>query len=828
MGPVEEAPIVLAIEVVGNVRYTDQHLAAALGLPIGQPLDEGAVNDGLQALWTTFRVRGTVDKRAVEGGVELRLTVVEMPFDLEPRFIGNVDIDREELLEWARLDARSELYLHSAPRVRELLLAAYRRNGYYFAEVRDVVREGGVDEAGNPLAPDVIFEIREGPQVHVRDVVIRGNRSMPDRGFWLWKDGLREFADLSLGKPVFFNVFKDEFDEETMNIDLQAMRQVYRDRGWFDAVVQVERLEFSEDRGWVTIHVRIEEGPRYRVGSLTLEAYERYGTPDADGVWPERRVELLFDEEELKELCELGPGTYLEDRFLILDEVALRDHYGERGYIFHPTLPPIDRWEFLPPDLVFEEEEPVVHVTYRLAQGRQQFLREILITGNTHTADRVIRGRITVEPGQVADLTKILRSRSRVQSLGFFSSDRPDVDHIDPFFRFLETEDRAWKDLEYVIDETNGLRFEAAGGVSSNSGLFGILSVSKRNFDLFDLPSSPGSAIQEIAEGRAFHGAGQTLRMVVSPGTEASSFEITFREPDIFRRYTDRIGFEAQALRRLRIYESHDELREEYGITLTYQTGPDSSASIGYTLGDVEVDDLDAGGEPTLGSPLTVPQLLKDQEGTSDLGWVSLGWNYRALDDFFYPQNGTTFGAELRLYDDALASDFDFAKATVQWQKLGQFGIESLDARPGYRMEIEAGVAVPYGDTDDIPYSERFQLGGQGLLRGFDFRGVGPNENGFPQGGETYGLFSLEYRRPLITSIQPQSFREVEVIRGGLFFDMGALDPDPWSLDPDELRASVGVFVGLTLPLPITFSYGFAVREGDGDDTEAFQFNIGF
>jgi outer membrane protein assembly factor BamA len=239
---------VVTIEVVGNSRYTDEQLVSMLGLKVGAPMDRVQVSDGLHTLLRSFRVRGTVEARDVEGGVAVRVSVVELPFDLEPRFVGNVEVSLEEIREWARIGAGTELYLHQAPRIRERLTNAYRRHGYYFVEINEAIRAGGVDADGNPVAPDVIFEIREGPQVHVREMIIVGNEAMPDRGMWMWKDGLREFADVQLSAPRFFGIFKDEFDPEVLEGDLQAMRQVFRDRGWLDAIVHAEPLEFSDDR----------------------------------------------------------------------------------------------------------------------------------------------------------------------------------------------------------------------------------------------------------------------------------------------------------------------------------------------------------------------------------------------------------------------------------------------------------------------------------------------------------------------------------------------------------------------------------------------------
>lgn len=834
-GQVQDAPgvqdrpqdVVVEILVEGEQRYTESQLRAALGQRIGAPYDTVAVGEGLRVLFETFRVLGTVSITEVEGGIAVLLQVRELPLDLEPRFIGNVEVDTEELLEWARLEPGSELYLFEAPRIRDRLLDAYRREGFHFVEIRDVIRSAGTTAEGEEVIPDVIFQIREGPQVHVKDVVIHGNESMPDRGALFWREGLRKFADVELDPPRFW-LFKDEYVEEVLLGDLQAMRQVYRDRGWLDAVVQLERLEFSDDRGWVTIHIVIDEGPRYQVGTLSVQGGERREPRGPDGAFPWEPTDLLFPEEELLELCELKPGAFFEDRVVQRDVRSLRDHYGERGYVFHPSLPELERWDFLGTELVFEEGEPVVNVVYRIAQGRQQFLREILITGNHHTRDRVIRGRVTVEPGEVADLTEIEQSRARIQSLGFFTDRRPDVEHNDPEFRFLETDDPAWKDLEYAVEETNALSLNVSGGVTSNAGVFGLIQASKRNFDLFDPPSSLGSTVDEVSSGRAWHGAGQSLRILAAPGTETTSFAVRWTEPDIFRRYDDRIGLNLEIQRRLRIYRSHDEEREEQGFSFSYQLGPDSFVNVGYTFGEIEVDDLAVGGEPTIGSPLPVPRLLKDQEGESDMAWLSFGYQHRSFDDFFSPQRGFSFDTNVQVHDEALGSDYNFVKAFGSLELIGQFGEESRDAQPGWRMQFTGGLGVPYGATQDVPYSERFFIGGLRSVRGFQFRGIGPLEKGFPVGGETMATASFEYRVPLIKTIQPGSFREAEVVRGGLFLDAGVTDPDPFSLDLDELRVSAGFLIGLSVPLPITFSIGFPIKEEPGDDTRVVDFDIRF
>jgi outer membrane protein insertion porin family len=246
-----------------------------------------------------------------------------------------------------------------------------------------------------------------------------------------------------------------------------------------------------------------------------------------------------------------------------------------------------------------------------------------------------------------------------------------------------------------------------------------------------------------------------------------------------------------------------------------------------YGIGSVDIDDLDTGGEPGVSSPLSVPEDLKAQEGKNDLGRIDLNYQYNTVDSRLLPRNGVDMGLQGSVYDSALGSDFDFVRGQLQLDFYDEFD-EDPDIVSDYvHLGFLIGVSVPYGSTDEVPYSERYFLGGQNL-RGFDYRGVGPNENGYPVGGSTAFYGTLEYRRPLVKNIQPGSYREIEAIQGGLFLDFGVVDPDEFSLDFDELRISTGFLFGISFPIPLTFSFGFPLREGDGDDEQVFEFEIGF
>jgi len=827
----ESVPVV-GITVSGNRRYLDSQIVKNFAHPLGIPLDERRVERGIRRLYEIFRVRVDVKKRRVvdadgRAGLELLLEVQELSYDLEPRFIGNVDVDTEELLEWAHLDEDRELYLFQAPRVRERLLAAYKREGYYFAEVRVVEREERTDpETGAEQAADVIFEIKEGPQVHVRDVVLHGNDSFGNWDFLFLRGGLGKLSGMQLRDPILFSLFAKKFDPEVLDADVIGIREVYRDLGYLDAVVQVERLEFEDDRSWVTVHVRIDEGRRYEVGTVTIETY--VFEPNGQGGLEPVEADPVYPEDELLGLLKLQPGVTFERRFVAEDRTSLRNKFAEKGYIDHQSVPAQDRWQFRDAELVFHEAESKVDVTYIILQGRQQFIREILVRGNLYTQDRVIRRLLTVEPGDVANPQEIARSRARVERTGFFSNTFNLVDHREPTFRFLETGDPNWKDLEYTVEEGDDLQFNISGGVSSNDGAFGIVSVTRRNFDIFDVPKSPWALIEDVVERRAFHGAGQELSIEASPGTEISFFRVRFNEPDLFYTHQDRVSLTLNAQNRLRRFETHDEERSRFGARFGRQIGPDSTVFVGYEFGQVDIDDIDTGGEPSLSDPLAVPKLLKDQEGESYLGFVEFGYSYNDLDSSFNPRQGKRFVWSNGVYDEVLGSDYDFVRSDVRFDFYDVFDDSNPAASSRYRLGLVAAVSVPYGQTDDVPYSERDFLGGRSTMRGFDYRGVGPNDDGIPLGGETMLYGTLELRRPLVTTTQPGTYREIETVQGGVFLDVGVLDPDAFDIDLDEVRISAGFLFGITAPLPITFSFGFPIREGEGDDTQVVGFSIGF
>ncbi len=824
-------PIVVGYEVRGNQRYRAEQLWAVLGQRVGEKLDPERIERGIDSLWSAYRVRAEVAVAEEADGVLVRLDVLELPLDFAPRFVGNERVSKERLLEWAGLEEDSELYLFQAKSVARRIAAEYKKRGNAFVEVRAVTREpetielsgpdgAQADEAQANGAQDVIFEIQEGPRVKVREVIVEGNEALPNRGWWLWKSGLRKQARPKLREPWGFGLFPKYFDADVLDRDLVAYAQAYRDAGYLDAVVKLRELEFDLDRNWVTIHIVVDQGPLYTVSNVRLEGIGYEAGPD--GALTTVPIELAIDEPELLAEFLVQTGQPYSSELVALDENLLRRRFGKLGFIEHESIPRSERFEVQDTELIYALDEPRVEVIYRVAQGTVQRIREVRFAGNARTQDRVLRREISVFPGDAADLVEIERSLARLRGTGYFSSLGLNPNHPEPTYRFVPTAEPGWKDLEYVVETGDSLRIDLGVQYGSDNGFAGQIGFTFQNFDIARWPSL-AHPFEDIYQGRAWRGAGQTFEVSASPGTDFSRYSVRFTEPDLFRDHLERIGLTVDLNRRLRGFRTHDEKRDAVGLSLFKQLDPDTIASIGWERASILVDDLFLGGPASLIDPLSVPDLVLEQEGESDLSGFEARLRRSKLDNRLSPREGYSWSMGSTVYADWIGSDYEYVSLDANAEMYGWLN-ETSNAN--YHLRLQSGVGLPYGDTDDVPFTERYFLGGSRILRGFDFRGIGPNQRGFAIGGETMLAGSMELLWPLATQSRVGQERPSEIFRWGVFLDAGLLDPDSFQLDLGDTRASVGFTLQMRVPLPIAFNFGFPIRDEPGDEQRTFSFAI--
>ena len=813
----QEFPTLVEVELVGLESYSPETVLRVLGLEIGKPMRTPRIRDAFRGFGLVITDGGL---EQVEGGIRQTLLVRELPYDIEPSFLGNDTYDLDKINEWAGIGTRDFIYSHEADQVVNRLEEAYRAQGFHHVEVDWVAGPGGESATEG----DIIFVIREGPKVRCTGLIINGNEALPDTGFWIWSGGLRRLANVQTSGRGIFSWFGGVFREDQLNADLQAMRQAYRDRGYLDVKVALDRFEWNKKRNRVKIHVIVDEGALWTVGSLEIKAYGERPGPDglgSDGRVP-AAVDLEFPLEELLEKVQMKVGEPYESGRLANDARVLTEHYGSNGYLAADLFEnprTSGGFAFLDPERIEDPRTNQVHITYWLVQGSPRFLREVQIAGNENTRDRVIRSRIQIRPGEVIDQAKLVRARRQLVGTGYFSNQQ-DPTHPQPRYTLRGVEGEP-DQVDVLFEVEQGLVVNAtlSGGATSDGGLVGIASASIENFDITALPSGIFSAFGEIFSKRAFHGAGQSLSVEVSPGSEVDQFSLSFNEPDIFGRHFNPTGAGFALSGRERRFRTNDENRVRFNPFLSHVFGDgDFSGRVGVIWQRVRLREFD--------QSTVLPSTLLNSPSEADYLGLNFDLRWTTLDNRLNPRNGQFTRLTSTVFGGPFGQDVDLVRTELFHDRYVLFGQDGDPARWGLYTGFALGLASPFSDTDFVPFSERFFLGGSSNLRGFRFRGVGPNEGDSAVGGETMIRGTLELRRPLYSTPLPGTTLRQEVIRAGPFVDFGVLNRRDFELDLDDLRASVGFSVGLTNPIPLVFNFGWPIMEDDGDRTQVFTFRL--
>ncbi len=819
--PFGDRPVVMGIEVEGLTAHDPIKIANSLGIVVGQVIPR-SIDGPEKRLWEDFRILIVSDGYAFEevvGGVVVRLKFFETPVALDPQFVGHVHFDVEQLREWALIDDRVEVSVDEAERIEDRIRRAYKRQGYHFVEVSHVLGGEGARRR------EMIFEIREGPKVYVKKVSIEGNESIPDEGILLWKKTLKKYARLGTKGRGIFAWWGHRFDEEVVAADSIALTNVYRERGFLDAVVDPQ-VTFTADRSGAFVKYVVDEGPLYTVKSINIRAVEFEEVEIFPGTTEvqERSVELTIPEEELLKLLSLKVGDPLEQVRVQLDRRSLLARYGEDGHIPASSFEQGSAsagWRFLTPDQVWDYENKTVALTYVLQQGRPFYLRFLEIAGNENTKDHVIRKNFAQLSGTLVDTTKMQDAMRRVRASGYYDDPYLRGQHPQPTLSYSAVEGQPDRvDALVTVKEGRTINANLSGGVASDQGLVGIASVQISNFDAKKFPRSWPSVLGEIYRKEAFNGNGETFGFDISPGSEVSFWRFFYQHPDIFARYFDPIGTVVEVQQRDRIFRSNDEGRTSARIAMTRAIGQgDVQLSAGLRWQQLDIDDFDPAE--------ALPRTLLGSEGRERFFGITGSISANKLDNRRLPRRGWTAQWSNTVYSEELGSDNNLWKSEISFDRYFHTAEETTEAAPGFYVNMGAGLAVPFdGTKGTVNYGERFFFGGARFGRGLRFRGWGPYDGDFALGGETYVRTTLEYRFPIYAQTVPGTSQRREVFRGSFFVDAGVLDPDAYELDFGERRATAGFALGLIEPFPVTFSFGWPLEIGEGDERQVFAFSL--
>lgn len=165
----------------------------------------------------------------------------------------------------------------------------------------------------------------------------------------------------------------------------ETVRGAWQDRGYFQAVVDVEpqKVSASASQRYVSFKIHVDPGPLYRVAEVHLRA----ANPGE---------KLVFSEPRLRDLIPLHPGEILNLRKAREGLSALRELYASKGYIDFAAVPGFQ----------IDNRTDRVTLSLFLDQGKQYRVGSVQIYGLDPYLKPKLRARIV--PGSVFDWSRVL------------------------------------------------------------------------------------------------------------------------------------------------------------------------------------------------------------------------------------------------------------------------------------------------------------------------------------------------------------------------------------------------------------------------------------
>ncbi len=693
-----------------------------------------------------FFDRVEVESEGLEGGVALFFVVHEKPFLIDVIYEGNENIDKEKLKEKVPVKTQTFLDAEAIKTYVEKIKKLYEAEAYYNAAVVPVTQILPEEQAV------LTFVIKEGEQAYIKKVRFKGNKIFKDKT-------LRKQIETS--NYFWLTSWLTEsgrYKEETLEADLERIREYYLNHGYLQMQVGSPKVELSDDKKWFEVTLPLVEGEQFKIGKIKYEGNR------------------LFDTERLVALTKSKEGEIFNRGRLRQDIMGIVDLYGEQGYLFSNVVPQLN------PELASK----TVDITFQVTEEDQFKVREIQITGNNKTRDKVIRREIRLNEQEVVDTKLLRRSFQRLQNLNFFENIEIIPKQVEP----------GWVDLNVEVKEKPTGTFSIGGGYSSVDRLI---------------------ATTEVTQGNLF-GRGQLLRAKIEAGKRRSTYSLTFREPRLFD--SDTSGT-TDLFNQVRSFDTYKEKRVGGDLILGRSFGEYVSSNISYTIETLKVYDLNEIVDSTTDPPGLkvdpgIPQQVRDQAALGKTLTSALGFSLsRDTRDFIFdPKEGSRHSLTLEYAGTFLGGDNDYYKVVADSSRyfpLWREHVFSLHGRVGYADGI---------GSKELPVGERFYVGGINTVRGFKFGKAGPlTSTRQILGGNKELFFNVEYLIPLVTEAR---------IKAVLFYDLGRAFDNSERIRFPDLRESAGFGIRWISPIgPLRLEWGRNLKPEENEPSHTIEFSIG-
>ncbi len=745
---------VKSISYVGLSYMSDMLANEIVKIRVGDIVDSKKIDTAVLALFNQGYFKDVY--ATFEGGI------LEFHFDEKARIAGveikgyGTEKEKDGLKSQMGIKKGDTFDEQKLEHAKTALKTALEGQGYYGSVVE--VRTEKVSEG----ALLIVFDVNRGDSIYIKQSIYEGSAKLKRRMIEsLSANKQRDFMGWMWG----LNDGKLRLDQ--LEYDSLRIQDVYMRRGYLDAHISSPFLKTDFSTHDAKLHYKVKEGIQYRISDILIEIDNPV-------------VPLKTLEKALK----VKRKDVFNIEHLRADAQILKTEIADKGYAFAVVKPDLDK----------DEKNGLVKVIYRIEVGDMVYINDVIISGNQHTSDRIIRRELLLGPKDKYNLTKLRNSENSLRRLGFFSKVKIEEKRVNS----------SLMDLLVSVEEGRTGQLQFGLGYGSYGGLMLNGSVSERN--LFGTGQSM-SLYANIATGggRSYpgmpKGAGRMFAgnlSLTNPRIFDSWYSSTinlYADYRVSYQYIQQGGGFGVNVGRMLGNRTHVSLGYNLNVTkllgfssplynryysstkqIIIPSQPVCVSRLGLLLGLRQVQSCSAPGSIRVGQTPPVTGLWDRDYHTPITSSFTLDVSYDNTDDYYFPRNGVIFSSY------ATMSGLPSSGTLNSWNGLGgnvrntkvygkfaayhhlqKYLLIDLIAR----FKTQGGYIFRYNTDDYLPLNSTFYMGGVTTVRGFRNGSITPKDGfGLWLGGDGIFTASTELSYGVLKAAK---------MRLAWFFDFGFL-----------------------------------------------------
>ncbi len=345
-----------------------------------------------------------------------------------------------------------------------------------------------------------------------------------------FKEYLRDMDYLSISKtkefidPYFrFKLFSSsKFNPKKYQEDKVNILDYYNAQGYRDAVI-VSDTAVSNTKGNIDLHIKMNEGRRYRFGNILWRGQTKYTDSVLNLILGIKKGDI-YNLEILNK--RLGKSASAEGG-------DIQSLYMDDGYLFFRVEP-----------VEVAVYNDTIDFEIRMTEGPQATIGKIDISGNDKTKDYVIRRELRTVPGEKFSRADLIRTQRELGQLGFFNPEKTNPNVV-------PNSDDGTVDITWQVEEKSNDQLELSAGFGGGIGLTGTLGITFNNFSINNifnkktwdpLPSGSGQKLSARIQsnGRAYRTYNFSFTEPWLGGKKRNSFSVSLyntKQSNAFNRF---------------------------------------------------------------------------------------------------------------------------------------------------------------------------------------------------------------------------------------------------------------------------------------------------